>query len=307
MNPVAKNYKHVCRESDVSVILITRNRHSALLRAVVSIKRQNLTPELIVVDNGSTTDVSNSVRTIFPAARIIRLPENRGVAGGRNVGIRAASKNILVFMDDDAEMASPCALFQIRQYFKIEPTLGILSLRSFLPDSVTPERVSIPRRDKRLFEQDIETSYFCGVGFAVRRRALTAADFFFEGFFYSCEELDLAWRVMDHGFKLIHTTQIRVMHYRKDNADRFSKKLFYDAKNRVWLAMRHLPWPCVASYAISWWGFLMLQAMRHGLIKIWVRGLWASFAGFPSVLRTRKKLKPETLKKIHQLNGRLFN
>ena len=57
--------------------------------------------EVIVVDDGSSDDTAAIVSQRHPAARLIRLPRNSGVAMARNEGVAVASGELIAFLDSD--------------------------------------------------------------------------------------------------------------------------------------------------------------------------------------------------------------
>lgn len=90
--------------SAVSVIIATVGRPEMLRDAVRAIMDQNcLAPvEVIVVFDGIPIDPLNDVPV--PGNRSLRLLQNcrsKGLAGGRNTGILAATNDIIGFCDDD--------------------------------------------------------------------------------------------------------------------------------------------------------------------------------------------------------------
>lgn len=94
---------------DVSVIIVNYNGAPVVGAAMESVlDLWTLPKELIVVDNGSTDNSRNVIREKAAITRehcdvrMIFLPNNRGVAGGRNVGMDAALGEIVAFLDSDA-------------------------------------------------------------------------------------------------------------------------------------------------------------------------------------------------------------
>ncbi len=93
----------VQRSPRVSIVLPTYNRHATLGRAVASVEAQRFRDwELIVVDDGSTDGSVDALEGRDPRLRIIRQA-NRGVAGARNTGLKAARGELIAFLDSDDE------------------------------------------------------------------------------------------------------------------------------------------------------------------------------------------------------------
>lgn len=89
----------------ISVVIPTHNRLPILLRALEHLASGTVIPdEVILVDDGSESPVAEPVSSRhypFPALHIIRLEPGKGASTARNTGARAASGDIVVFLDDD--------------------------------------------------------------------------------------------------------------------------------------------------------------------------------------------------------------
>lgn len=88
----------------VSVVIITRNRRGSLLRTLDHLIALPDDPEIIVVDNASSDGTARAVEGLAADSRrvhLIRLDRNLG-APGRNVGVEAASSDVIAFCDDDS-------------------------------------------------------------------------------------------------------------------------------------------------------------------------------------------------------------
>lgn len=87
----------------VTAVIPTHNRAGLLGQAIQSVLGQTFEDlELIVVDDGSTDNTPEVVRSIRdPRVRYIRNEPNRGLAGARNVGIHHARAAWIACLDDD--------------------------------------------------------------------------------------------------------------------------------------------------------------------------------------------------------------
>ena len=90
---------------DISVVVPTFNRREIARRSLEALFAQTLAPtrfEIIVVVDGSTDGTAASLSELKPACRFrVIEQENRGLAGARNTGYRAAAADLVLFLDDD--------------------------------------------------------------------------------------------------------------------------------------------------------------------------------------------------------------
>lgn len=90
---------------EISVVVPTYNRCEVVQRTVGSLFAQSFPPtayEIIVVVDGSSDGTADALRKLKAPCRfrVIEQP-NRGLAGARNTGFRAAEGDLLLFLDDD--------------------------------------------------------------------------------------------------------------------------------------------------------------------------------------------------------------
>jgi hypothetical protein len=113
---------------------------------------------------------------------------------------------------------------------------------------------------------------FLGGACAIRRSAYTEAGGLPDLFFYGHEETDLAWRLMDRGYRLEYDGTAKMCHHSLPNArhDAFRRQ---DGRNRVLLARRNLPWPLAAVYLADWMALTVARSRgRLGSLKPWFAG-----------------------------------
>src|SRR5262249_60916052 len=90
-----------------AVVIVTKNRKSDLRSAILSALEQTASPEVLVMDDGSTDGTSEMVRSQFPQARLEQSVHSLGYIVQRNRAARLTSADLIVSIDDDAIFSSP--------------------------------------------------------------------------------------------------------------------------------------------------------------------------------------------------------
>jgi GT2 family glycosyltransferase len=257
------------------VILTMGDRAAELDRAIASaLAQRDADVEVIVVANGADVPVPGGVTAI-------RLPENAGVAGGRNAGAAAARGDVLLFLDDDGWYPGPGVGRHVAGRFAAEPDLAVLSFRVMEPGTGAGARWHVPRLRAGDPERSSVVTTFAGGACAVRRSAFVAAGGLPEPFFYAHEETDLAWRLLGLGYRLEYDAAVTVCHHALPNA-RHAGFYRLDGRNRVLLARRNLPWPLACAYLLDWFLVTVLRERSGQAVRAWVRGFaegWRMDAG----------------------------
>jgi glycosyltransferase involved in cell wall biosynthesis len=111
----------------ITVAICTRNRAALLEKAVRSVLAQMTgRAEILIVDNGSTDDTAQlATKFSFADPRVIIFHEPQtGLSHARNLVLRAARGEWIVFLDDDAEVETGW-LAAYENFFSNPPHAGV--------------------------------------------------------------------------------------------------------------------------------------------------------------------------------------
>jgi mycofactocin system glycosyltransferase len=216
----------------ISIVIPVKDRAGELRRCLDSIHALNYPKQqlqLIVVDDGSCDD-SAAVAKCCGAMVIPSGGSGRGPAAARNVGARAASGEMLAFIDSDCTASSDW-LAELLPVFVDPQTAAVGGLvDGMCLDTVvdryesTMSSLSLGKREQSGNSGD-DTFYLPSCNLLVRRSAFMAVGCFKDEMHVG-EDVDLTWRLRDNGWTIRYLPVGRVFHAHRSTVRSFMPRRF---------------------------------------------------------------------------------
>lgn len=274
------------RPSYGAVVLTQGRRPDDLARGLASLRAQRgVDLDIVVVGNGwEPTGLPEGVRGLG-------LPENRGIPAGRNAGVPLVSGTYLFFLDDDASLPHDGVLLAMAKRFETRPYVGLIQPRVVDPSGQPAPRRWTPRiRVADPGRSSPAMSVWEGA-VAIRREAFDYARGWPARFWYAHEGIELAWRVWDGGWRVRYDGRIEV-HHPAIQPTRHAEFYRFQARNRVWLARRNLPFPVGVAYVVNW---MIVAGLRLRGRTAWMETLRGYVTGLTTDAGTRRPISWRTV------------
>jgi len=289
----------------VSVIIVNYNGLRFLKTCLDSIALQNYDQvETIFVDNGSTDGSVDLVKLRYPWVRVIQNNANLGFAAGNNIGIKAASGQLIATLNNDTE-AEPgwitalvaamrqdgigmCAskILYMNDRGRIDST-GIEISRS----GACWDRGMLQPDDGR-FDSKCEVFGPCAGAAMYRKQMMDESGLFDGDFFAYMEDVDLAFRGQMAGWKCLYVPDAVVYHYHGGTAGYMSDfSIYYGNRNIIWNVFKNYPasllatsLPFIIGRNLAVIPFYIVKG--HGIAA--VRSKIDALLGLPALLKKRR-------------------
>ncbi|MEG2613937.1 MAG: glycosyltransferase family 2 protein [Alistipes sp.] len=240
----------------ISVITVNYNGLELTAALIDSLHRCVRTPlEIVVVDNGSRCDETVELQRRYPTIRAIRSEQNLGFAGGNNIGMRVATGDYLLLLNNDTEVEDD-TLHYLAAMLDAHAEVGAVcpKIRFFAPPraiqfagytpltSITLRNalVGFGAEDDGSFDASYLTPYAHGAAMMIRRELLTTAGYMPECYFLYYEELDWSERIRERGYTIAYDPRCTVFHKESATTGRQSPlRTFYLTRNRLLFAVRN--------------------------------------------------------------------
>lgn len=294
----------------VSVIIPNWNGAHYLPTCLDSLRRQTYPAiEIIVADNASSDGSQELLGHSYPEVRLVSLEENLGFAGAANAGIRAARGEIIALLNNDTE-ADPHWVAELVRALAQHPDAGSAASKmllfdrrdtfhsagdSFRTDGLPANR-GVWQHDAGQFDREEYVFSGCGGAVAYRREMLEQIGLLDELFFFSCEDVDLAWRAQLAGWRCIYVPTAVVYHRLSATGGGVTSS-FYTGRNTIWVLVKDVPGPLLRKYG---WPILRAQArIAREALRAWrgaaararLRGQLAGLLGAWRVLGQRRMVQ----------------
>lgn len=291
----------------VSVVIPNWNGAAHLPTCLNALRQQTYAHvEVIVADNASQDGSPALIREQYPEVRLIALPENRGFTGACNAAMQAARGEIIILLNNDTE-AAPDWIEQVVAAFERHPQAGMVASkmllferRDILHTAGDFYRVDGRAGNRGVWQQDgppydVEEYVFsaCGGSAAYRRAMLDEIGLLDDDFFFSMEDVDLAWRAQLAGWRCVYAPRAVVYHRLAATGGGVTAS-FYDGRNMLWVIAKNYPGPLLRKYwphivraqvGLAWEA---LKAWRGAAARARLRGMLIGLLTLPGALRKRR-------------------
>ncbi len=244
----------------LSIIIVNYNVKEFLQNLLHSIDKsaQNISHEIIVIDNASDDGSVEFLQKNFPSVKLILNKENLGFGKANNIGMKMAAGKYFLLLNPDT-LLSENTISEMINFFERTPDAGLAGCKILNPDgslqlacrrsfpgpwtsfckvtglsSFFPKSKIFARYNLTYLDEDktYEVDAISGSFMVMKKEVYEKAGGFDEDFFMYGEDLDLCYRIQKAGYKVYYVHSTQIIHYKGESTKRSGideTKLFYDA------------------------------------------------------------------------------
>lgn len=220
-----------------------------------SVYQNNVVPEVIVVDNGSSDGSLNLVREKYKKAVVISFKGNTGFSKAVNAGIRAAKTEYVLLLNNDtvADAHMVEALEQAMEKNQCVFSAGAKMINLHRPEKLDgagdfysalgwayargkDKEISSCSKGGRIFSA-------CAGAAIYRRELFDKTGFFDENHFAYLEDVDIGYRADIYGYHNIYVPEAKVWHAGSaaSGSRHNAFKVRLSARNGIYLIYKNMP------------------------------------------------------------------
>ena len=217
----------------LGVVILNWNGENLIKKFLPSvIKHTPNIHNIYLIDNGSNDDSVEFIRSNLNRVKIIKLDKNYGFAKGYNIGLKNIDDDILCLLNNDVEVSENWTE-EILKQFAAEPNTAVIQpkLKDYYNKSNFDyagaaggflDKYGYPycngriynnvEVDKNQYDKTRKIFWACGACFFIRNNIFKKFGGFDDVYWAHFEEIDLCWRLQNHGFKIRFNAKSIVYH-----------------------------------------------------------------------------------------------
>lgn len=223
----------------MSISIVNWNTCELLKNCIESIYKEtsNIQFEIILIDNASSDDSVEMVKSDFPGIILIENSRNRGFAAANNQGIRISTGRYVLLLNSDTIVCDNaieetvqyadkhpeaavvgCQVWESADTIQMTcfrfPSVANLFLSSFGLATVFKRNRILGREWMLWWKRDSEREIdlVSGMFMLVRREAIEQVGILDERFFMYCEEVDWCYRFRKAGWRILFWPGAKIIH-----------------------------------------------------------------------------------------------
>jgi GT2 family glycosyltransferase len=294
----------------LSIIIPHWNAVQFLPTCLAALKAQTYPQiEVIIADNNSTDGSRERIQGEYPWVKLVELDKNYGFTGACNAGIRAAKGEFVALLNNDTEV-DPGWAAAVVDAFSRDPQIGIVASKMLLFDKRDHIHTAgdyftvdgragnrgVWQKDEGQFDHEEYVFSACGGSSVYRKALLDEIGVLDDDFFFSLEDIDLAWRAQLAGWRCLYTPRAIVYHHLSASGGGVTAS-FHDGRNLIYVLVKNYPMALWRKYWVNILraqGTLALEALkawRGAAARARLRGMLAGIAGILHMMSKRRDIQ----------------
>ena len=263
---------------DLSILIVNYNGREYLENCLNSVYRQThrVSFEIIFVDNHSSDNSAEIVKTKFPKVKIIQNRENLGFDKANNQGLNIYQGKYALLLNNDT-ITRDGSFDKMVEFMERNPQAGACGPKLLNTDGTPQHQGGLFARQFWRSKVPTKVDYVLGACLLVRREAIDKVGGLDENFFFSNDDLDWCRRIRKAGWDIYFVPGAEVIHAGGFTTRRFKEKLFVEGfRGGLYFCKKH-------------YGGLAYQTYRLTLAFSMLPAIGFSFLFYP-LLKNKRKL-----------------
>ncbi|HUE75731.1 MAG TPA: glycosyltransferase family 2 protein [Chloroflexota bacterium] len=293
---------------DVAIVILNYNVAPLLRQCLRSLEAASteVSARAIVVDNCSSDDSVNMVRTEFPDVIVIQSATNGGFSVGNNLALRAIAELSpmprYVWLLNPDTVVPPDALHSLVDYMDRAPDVGAtgprlllsngeldLACRRSFPSPIVslyhmiglsrlfPKSTRFARYRLTFLPDDAvaDVDSVVGACMLVRTELLRSVGLLDEAFFMYGEDLDWAYRIKEAGWRVVYNGTVTVIHHKRQSSrtspraivEFYRSMLIFFHKHYAARTATPVAWLIILGRYAQWGLALAVNRLRGGELR----------------------------------------
>ncbi len=307
-----------------TVVIPNYNGRNYLDECLSSLYKGTLVPEIIVVDNGSADGSVRLVEEKYPKAKLITFTENTGFCKAVNAGIKAASTEYVLLLNNDTVSDAHMTSYMEKA---IEGDEKIFSAGAKMLNLREPDKLDgagdfycalgwayARGKDKAAdtYQNSCRIFSACGGAAIYRRKVFEEIGYFDENHFAYLEDVDIGYRANIYGYHNRYVPEAVVYHAGSavsgSRHNDFKVKL--SARNSIYLICKNMPFIQILlnlPFLFAGYFVKMLFFTLKGMGDAYFKGLLGGIKLYFSAGRKNKvRFSLKNLKNYFWIQGQLW-
>ncbi len=225
------------KDLNLSIVILSYNTKDITLRCLSKLKtsiaysekKLGNKIETIVLDNASSDESAQAIKTGYPWIKLIYSQTNTGFSKGNNIVMNQVKNPFILLLNSDVYLEEN-SLYKALAYFRVNLNCDVLGARLNYSDGrLQASSGNLPNplnliswilglggsyhpKDKKFFSKAHQVGWVMGAFFMFKRKIFDSLGGFDENLFMHMEEIEWCKRIKDAKFKIWYVPQVQAVH-----------------------------------------------------------------------------------------------